>query len=479
MDDGSGLRLADGGVRQLQAVTGNSVVEWPNGDGSQPNTNFSGQFWDPGYYIVEVIASVRYHDDTAGADVATHYGYGYLGGTYSDIFPSGGTTPQVIASGGVHAEDAGGGTGNDGMPVKAPTLEIDVNNTSAANDDMVRLASQTPQRSFWVPCQLKLDYAQQGQQAIAATVTDQAGAVAFSTTDPSNLPGSGYVDGPAASVSSLTLTVPGDGSPVSFWITGVTGSSNVGDDSIQASSTSPGGIQSATQPVTVFWFKNATMTTAPGKHYIVITDGDARISGQYSAVLTPPDGEGMYFSATATLQPAGLSTSAPQLKKLMLGMEQNINTATEVTTYGGLTQASILWNDNEAQAEMAAQNGPVSVNCPMTRTNLQYPITAWTNDTVPDKADDPSNIPFYDRSRLKTLGNDYTDQDAPYYVANPPLASHRYLIYGTRNKQKYLLATVTYKLTQMSMSAIFRDYCTIADSQNAGKGQTQWLAEGT
>ena len=76
---------ADGSPGSFTPAT-NYVIGWDQGSAT---TQFRGSFSNPGYYIVQVTATLTYHDDTTGQDVCTASGSGYIGGSISDLASSG------------------------------------------------------------------------------------------------------------------------------------------------------------------------------------------------------------------------------------------------------------------------------------------------------------------------------------------------------------------------------------------------------
>lgn len=94
--------------------TGNYVIEWNNGgDDTSSSIKFNGIFNDPGYYIVKINVSVRYHDETSDTDVQTSTGTGYLAGSASDIQGTPGNATKLQAH-----QAASGGDNTHGIPVK-------------------------------------------------------------------------------------------------------------------------------------------------------------------------------------------------------------------------------------------------------------------------------------------------------------------------------------------------------------------------
>ena len=127
VDDGRGVPVGGRQQRQLHGVqrqlrdwtaySGNYAIEWAQGSAT---TGFNGIFNSAGYYIIKVIATLTYHDNTTGKDVGTYSGTGYIGGSASDLASSGSASSGSTASAqsAMRPMAAGTATGK-GVPVVA------------------------------------------------------------------------------------------------------------------------------------------------------------------------------------------------------------------------------------------------------------------------------------------------------------------------------------------------------------------------
>ena len=127
---------ADGSPGSFTPAT-NYVIGWDQGSAA---TQFRGSFSNPGYYIVQVTATLTYHDDTTGQDVCTASSSGYIGGSVSDLASSGSSAASAsVASANVlsanvlsaHQALQPRSTGTmtvDGMAVVIPTLTLSAPN---------------------------------------------------------------------------------------------------------------------------------------------------------------------------------------------------------------------------------------------------------------------------------------------------------------------------------------------------------------
>ena len=74
--------------------SGSAVIGWPDG---WPKTQFNATFWDAGYYIMVVKCVGTVHDSRTGAAVGSLVGYGYIGGSASDL-PGGAPAPNAMVA---------------------------------------------------------------------------------------------------------------------------------------------------------------------------------------------------------------------------------------------------------------------------------------------------------------------------------------------------------------------------------------------
>lgn len=106
----------DGSSGSFTPCTG-YAIGWTQGS---PATTFSGIFNNGGYYIIKVTATLTYHDDTAGADVGTYSGVGYIGGDATDLAPP----PAAASSRATAKAQPNAGTASKGVPVINPNLSV-------------------------------------------------------------------------------------------------------------------------------------------------------------------------------------------------------------------------------------------------------------------------------------------------------------------------------------------------------------------
>ena len=184
----------------------------------------------------------------------------------------------------------GGGTC---PPPENFTAEIEINNTPVTNDDLVQVKCDHPAHRHKVPCRIKL-----------------VGTVSHSHTIVLVNP-DGRLRFPETGDTTKTLTLGPGGAWVGFEISGETGSNAIGDAKIEAHLDSAGGAVKGTKDVTVFSFDPAQINMTPGGNYV--------ISG---ASYTSAAGHAIDHSAQATIKPAGVNCSAPQVKDLRVGIMQ-------------------------------------------------------------------------------------------------------------------------------------------------------------
>ncbi len=274
-----------------------------------------------------------------------------------------------------------------------PGVEIEVNNTSGSDDDVVPLSGTTKWDTS-TPGRIRLSSSWTKDMTIVL-VNPPAGNGELNYRRLSL--GSSTVN--TAEDGSLTLALPKDGSWVPFTISGSRGSQGVGDALIEAHKDSSGGATKTTAHVSVYWLDNANIIVSVGGYYGLTAANYTVTTGNSHAVD---------YAAWATIKPSGLSGSAPQLANLRVGIMQNANSATHhriwdtpvnfqwltsaspltVTTYEQLDLTSSIpgrFNDSEASvAPLYDQPGRSGM---LDSRSLQIPYgisggdTARSNDT--------------------------------------------------------------------------------------------------
>ena len=194
-------------------------------------------------------------------------------------------------------------------------MEIKVNDTATAEDDLVRKEQKIGSKAWrqWIPCTVKIPEGGPGKTITSIGVTSENDTMKFS--DAQTKPGDSN-DG-VANVN-VTLDSQGQGK---FWITGITQSTNKGDAKLQIRKNGASGDVLATQPMTVFWFDSTVKAEATDD----LDDTAVALSADkksFGLVL----GNGINIIATGSIDPTGLDHSVPQIADWQLGIVQNIST---------------------------------------------------------------------------------------------------------------------------------------------------------
>lgn len=243
-----------------------------------------------------------------------------------------------------------------------PPVEIEINNTPDAKDDLVGLKCEHPAHRSIVNCRIKA----KGAGAIRTIVlTNPDGRLRF----------------PNTADTTTTVNLPADGSWVGFQISGELGSNAIGDAVIEAHCQTATGALVGKKPATVFWFDQAEIKVTPGGNYTLV-----------GTTFAPP-GHGVDHSAKARIRPAGVDCTAPQVANLKIGIMQNTAPATRRTdTWGNPT---IAWAPGVAAGTKATV--PTQM-----RLSTRRPVTC--NDSIASVAplyDQPAKADTLDADSLK------------------------------------------------------------------------------
>ncbi len=236
-------------------------------------------------------------------------------------------------------------------PRPAPAVEIQVNNTATAADDLVLLSSQHPARQPAVSCQIRLTSTEPGP--VTVVLHDPAGRLAF------------------PSAASVTLTLPASRAFVSFQITGQMASTAIGDALVEARAGSLSGPVAARRPVTVVSFGQAQMTLAQGGSYAIV--------GTSYTVPGFPAAHAVDFTAQASIQPAGVDCTAPQLKNIRVAIMQEISNLQVVRTWNNPAV-----NFNASAPHKFPVTMPVTIGSTVTlAASVQQPVNDGANGAFP------------------------------------------------------------------------------------------------
>lgn len=266
------------------------------------------------------------------------------------------------ASSGPGGSDGGCPADGGTATCTCPPVEIQVNNTASASDDLVALKCDHPAHRSIVSCRIR------------ATGAGNIRTVVLTNPD-------GRLRFPNAADTTKTIGLPVDNSWVPFQISGEVGSNAIGDAVIEAHCQTAGGALLTKKPVTVFWFDAAKIQLTRGGNYRV-AGGNYTVAG----------GVAVSFSAKATIKPTGVDCSAPQITNLRIGIMQESSNFQITTTWSNPVLAS------------AAPAG-THIHVPSTmRQTTQYAasVTQPVNDGLTAAQEPPSGAyPLYQMGVIK------------------------------------------------------------------------------
>ena len=185
------------------------------------------------------------------------------------------------------------GGSSKSVTVRVLDIEIQINQTPAANDDLVQLNCLHPVARKTVPCRIRLLGPSSSAQSVVLVNPD------------------GRLRFPNVANTTVSVSLPAAGGWAAFSISGQTVSTAIGDAKIVAHLGSAGGQTLKTKAVTVFTFDPSQMKLTQGGNY-----------GFVGNTWTVPGGVAVNFSSSGTLKPAGLDCAAPQITKLRVGIMQ-------------------------------------------------------------------------------------------------------------------------------------------------------------
>jgi len=308
------------------------------------------------------------------------------------------------------------------QPCPCPTTEIEINNTSAVNDDLVLMKCTQPAHRHKVPCRIRVV----GSVASGRTIV---------LTNPD-----GRLRFPNDGDTTKTLTVPSNGSWVSFQISGERGSDAIGDAVIEAHCDTATGPLSSNKTVTVVWFDQEKIDVKVGGNYAV-TGGSYTVTGAHA----------VDYEASARICPAGVDCSAPQLVNLRIGVMQNtFPPRGRVRTW---TNPTISWAPGVATA--------TAVTVPKTM-HITISVGASANDSEASVAplyDQPGQTGTLDANSLKpptgcTGGGKATSYDTP----STPVPT---LTLPAMTAAGAMVGTVTYAFQKLLHNDNFVTWCVV------------------
>jgi glycosyltransferase involved in cell wall biosynthesis len=211
---------------------------------------------------------------------------------------------------GIKTVTASCGGANKAATVRVLTVQLDINNTPATTDDVVALKCLHPSHRSTVPCRIKV-------------VGPAASALNVILTNPD-----GRLRFPNPADTTKTLSLAASGAFTAFVISGEVASVAKGDATIEVRLNTSSGAVVGQKNVTVFSFNPAQMLLTQGGNYGFVGNN-----------FTVPGGVAVSFSSQATIQPAGLDCSAPQIAKLRIAIMQESSNFAITTTWNTPTIA--------------------------------------------------------------------------------------------------------------------------------------------
>jgi hypothetical protein len=208
-----------------------------------------------------------------------------------------------------------------------------------------------------------------------------------------------------------------------------------------------GGLALGGKGLTVYWFSDELVKAARDGAYAAIA-ADPNKAGS-SIFWVPGQKSAVQLSAQASIQPAGLDPTAPELKNLSVGLAQN-GIGTYSTYY---TNPIIVWDN------------------PAANPNVQVGVTATTGTLL----DDITKVPL--------VGNDANQQNAPLYGPSVPFLNFpggkaftsndtpfiedltvRSGVANTAPPNPVAVGTYKYRMTRATMALSFADWAVVFDS---------------
>ncbi|OPX18972.1 MAG: hypothetical protein BZ151_11760 [Desulfobacca sp. 4484_104] len=248
----------------------------------------------------------------------------------------------IVTADGIKKEDT--------ITISIVEVNVFVNQTADDLDDLVRLKSTVPDKSFPIPTTIALT--NPCSRDVNVVLENANGRLGFDTVDQQTLP----------------LTLPRDGSPVHFTVIGLSKSDLVDDALITVHLNDLQGPVIGEEDLTVFWF-DAEIEVTPGGFYILHKEegyipvdfvlnenGDPILDENGDPILE--DSAAVSILATATVMPENMDpscTETPQIKHLRIGIVQNVEKQHIESEYAN--PVAVFDTSAPADAEMTVPTG--------------------------------------------------------------------------------------------------------------------------
>lgn len=311
--------------------------------------------------------------------------------------------------------------------VAVVAVEIEVNDTPAENDDLVRLDSTASARARLIG---------RPSRDITVALSNPDGRLRFNEGD-----------------TTASLSLPRNGDWVAFAISGASGSAARNDALIVARCDSS---ICAQEDATVFYFDRASMTVRADGSYSLV-------SGAYTAT----GNDAVQFEAQATLMPAGIECNVEQITNLRIGIAQNA-LGTETVSFDNPT---VSWVPGvPAGFEFSA---PARIR----ETTTVVTFANDSEDSVQPIYDQPGRSGTIDPDSLKPpigcpAGGVATSHDTPQILSQPSVTVPATTPSGAK------VADVTYFLASAAFDLSFRTWVVLFDLETkevVPLRQTSWV----
>ena len=329
------------------------------------------------------------------------------------------------------------------------SITIEVNNTASQTDDLVRLGSS-------IPCRAKVEGSPANDVTIVLTRT--ADRISFSL--PTNQAGG----------ETLALTLAKDGKWSDFTIAGVGKSTAAKDVKVEARKDNATGDILDSKDLSVFWFSDAAIELSnnlPSANYVLQPAG--------RNVVYAPNSVAMSMVATIKLNPQGLSAAAPQIARLRLGVQQQVDAGTIIRN---LYSPPVI----DSPTQQWLKDSKIG-------TTYYFPSLLVTNQLI--SLEKPYNDiitvgvykgPLYDEPRrLSTNGlTSFYTSDTPYTF--PPSNGYvlwRYREAGPNNEALDIADLKYYDIAAQSRKNEFHTWAVLGEYNGTELQNREYIAEST
>jgi len=316
-------------------------------------------------------------------------------------------------------------------------VEIQFNDTAAENDDVVRVRDTLPAIRWFEPCRVRLVEA--ADEDVVVWLREQSGRIRLHAAESGN--GEAY----------LELTLPKDGSWVSFHASGQNHSTSPDDTTIQAHYATPAGPVWGQEDATVCYNGLSLMLMNPADHYAY-----QPAIGEYGPVGNP--GVGIFITTASFWGPEGLDHTAPPISETRVRYLQNV--------LGGSVYRMVYAQPTVQFLDEDADGNPITSGTTCTvpkRMAVTGTISETTLDAPPDARPfyTADAVPWSDPAGVGPVELLRTN-DSPSISGIAPIAAVP--AYDDDDPTR-IIGTITYtEFYEAAIESTFRGYTVLAQS---------------